>query len=869
MSLLNNNFIGFDGTPITGRAPTQLTVYADDGYQMPEELRGAVMHAYKLFCDQVNFSAFPHGYHLRNVNFPDGSKARMESNAGVHRVMVWPVGNGEEDFLPYGLCAYPINCSDAEPPVKTTWHKPVLLDWDEEAGVWVVAKGTIHQVAPIPTPPEFKSISPLYWVDAKGRACVNNGKKSFFGLEKSRVKKHKYDKFAVKKTPDQDKDTAIPFVIDDSAGGFAAPTRIYRGSVVVYETNYLRDYATENGTGKKPNLLFPPAVTQDGKTVALNVAMDHYWVEPSPGFFSKYKYYYSDVVSLSRATEFFPTGVVTKLMDNVASVSGVLWNDGTGELKSEDYLPTTTGFGDLTWEAVTSPGSPPDWHGAVLYCNWPGAANVPLGDLYVVLGGGGGGQTDVTNRRMYDKRDHKVEALATATIGYLTKGTGVEAVALTISNNAELHWKVEGQHRVADRDASVWAAIVAQPGPAMALGDSRKEVKERTVSVSQTANNFVRVSVAGFDVKTYEINSTTNGGAVRRTTLTQNTPWSHETGVDWLAGQGKVMGAGDFGARWWDGVDDTNQAPSSHRGIYYKGAQVTEFDYPSIGAAIAAQPSIISQYESSMAKSEEDADSFPNFVTTLSGTAKGRTIIGCDLDMEFLAYVECSASWNYTTTGTAVNHWISILPSNAPHTVSVKLVVKHRGVEYSKDLISSQVIAKPPKVHRDETTNPTNWPRGPADPDYGLYIYANDLGLTSVPTLVGVDGVFKAQGSSLDFAGYTKVEEDEYAKGEGGNRLVANHGMIFSKRFNIRESKFDWLFDVLLISESKRGVLTPTEAEARAYYYSDDLYNKIAKTNYLVELDHTGLKVWPEVIPPRDGCSVNPPPNRDAICFRV
>lgn len=94
MSLSNNDFIAFDGTPITGRAPTQVQVYADTGYEMSDELRGMVAHTYKLFCDAVKVSAIPLGYHVQNREFEDGSKCRIESNNGVHRVMVWPVGSG-------------------------------------------------------------------------------------------------------------------------------------------------------------------------------------------------------------------------------------------------------------------------------------------------------------------------------------------------------------------------------------------------------------------------------------------------------------------------------------------------------------------------------------------------------------------------------------------------------------------------------------------------------------------------------------------------------------------------------------------------------------------------------------------------------
>ena len=101
MSLLNNNFMTFGGESVTGRVPTQMIVYAPEGYQLSEMQQGAVSHVYKLFCDAVRVSVA--GYHVQNRILPDGTKVRMESNNGVDRVMVWPVGGGEENKMPHGF----------------------------------------------------------------------------------------------------------------------------------------------------------------------------------------------------------------------------------------------------------------------------------------------------------------------------------------------------------------------------------------------------------------------------------------------------------------------------------------------------------------------------------------------------------------------------------------------------------------------------------------------------------------------------------------------------------------------------------------------------------------------------------------------
>lgn len=89
MSLRNQNWINFNGDPVTGRAPTRVRVTPDKpGLVMTAAQEGFVAHAYKLFCDAVKFSAFPDGYHVQNRVAPDGTEVRMESNFGVHRVFV-------------------------------------------------------------------------------------------------------------------------------------------------------------------------------------------------------------------------------------------------------------------------------------------------------------------------------------------------------------------------------------------------------------------------------------------------------------------------------------------------------------------------------------------------------------------------------------------------------------------------------------------------------------------------------------------------------------------------------------------------------------------------------------------------------------
>ena len=99
MSLLNRNFLTPDGTPITGRTPTQIIVHGSG--PLSDQQRAMVEHAYKLFCDNVRLSPAASGYHARNQQLPDGTRIRMESNNSVDRVMVWPEGGEEPLYVPF------------------------------------------------------------------------------------------------------------------------------------------------------------------------------------------------------------------------------------------------------------------------------------------------------------------------------------------------------------------------------------------------------------------------------------------------------------------------------------------------------------------------------------------------------------------------------------------------------------------------------------------------------------------------------------------------------------------------------------------------------------------------------------------------
>lgn len=129
MKLNDPNTINFDGSPVTGRVPPKLRVA--DGVELSPEQAGAVMHAYKLFCDAIKLTAFPDGYHVQNRDFPDGMRVRMMSINSVHQVHVWPESKaGGRVFR--GFVVIPFNSGAPEPvggaKPKLVWLNK-LLEW--------------------------------------------------------------------------------------------------------------------------------------------------------------------------------------------------------------------------------------------------------------------------------------------------------------------------------------------------------------------------------------------------------------------------------------------------------------------------------------------------------------------------------------------------------------------------------------------------------------------------------------------------------------------------------------------------------------------------------------------------------------------
>lgn len=131
MSLANKNWVGLDGTPVTGAVPPQLLVM--QGKLTPER-HGAVAHAYHLFC--LAKATAVGEFFISNRVLTDGTRVRCESMQKIDRVLVW--ADGGEDVvakLPHGF------------GVITNWQAPRFY-WKPNKTAWQ---------APGNTPPQLQS----------------------------------------------------------------------------------------------------------------------------------------------------------------------------------------------------------------------------------------------------------------------------------------------------------------------------------------------------------------------------------------------------------------------------------------------------------------------------------------------------------------------------------------------------------------------------------------------------------------------------------------------------------------------------------------------------------------------------------------
>lgn len=239
-NLINQNWIGLDGKPVTGRVPPTIRMMAG---AMTPALMAEVAHRYQLFC--LNKQAAVGDYFVSDRVLPDGSRVRIISNMGVDVVMVWSK---------YG------------PPVAELYHGlAVFADWmamplhRRKADGAIKFAGRAVQIGSPDTTYGHCTITP----DGEGPdkrifyPMVNGGAKELWGLWK-----HKGNEGG--------KNGTIPLLLKYAGGKGQFAFMKERKLIAAdgQELYVMPDVPPRNpGETSTPQTL-PPCVTGDGKQIA-------------------------------------------------------------------------------------------------------------------------------------------------------------------------------------------------------------------------------------------------------------------------------------------------------------------------------------------------------------------------------------------------------------------------------------------------------------------------------------------------------------------------------------------------------------------------------------------------------------------------
>lgn len=96
-NLINQNWIGFDGKPVTGRVPPNIRLMAG---QMTPTVMAEVAHRYQLFC--MGKQTAVGNYFVSDKTLPGGGRVRIVSVQGVDTVFVWAPSSEDLDLMVAG-----------------------------------------------------------------------------------------------------------------------------------------------------------------------------------------------------------------------------------------------------------------------------------------------------------------------------------------------------------------------------------------------------------------------------------------------------------------------------------------------------------------------------------------------------------------------------------------------------------------------------------------------------------------------------------------------------------------------------------------------------------------------------------------------
>jgi len=879
MRVNNPDYLTFGGQPITGRIPPTMVV---DGGVLTQEQYGGVIHAYKLFCDMTKLALGD--YQIANRILKDGTRVRMISINKADTVLVWPTGGGSQEVWYRGICAYPAGyASGADFTPKGLAPVTVFKAVDVPSTPWKVLKTNPKQ-APTPAkPPLHMPVRAQYWVTTGGNVWLNySGKTNHLSIAEKGKGDHA-TKVSIGSVP----------VVARSGGspGYDLPAASYGPIPFKFEdTKYLAtSHAIASRTGailieftprtapvpairpedeipaRNPTQL-PPAISTDGSAIGLQAYDAVYFRDNPYGYSTDLKTYWWSVIS----------GVESSAVIEAQTRALSYHKDVVASLSSGAYLPIDDDTERMTWYLVY-PRSPPGWANAqVVTYNWDTGMAVYIGDYGDVISAEQHETVFSSQQKDYFSFPLHVNSTDSDVIGYIPNGIALAAVTLTVQCSITRGLYAEGQFYYGTQDGAAGVATHSDISSEYAkVGEGTKRYVRTAIDVDESNISYIEVNVGGESVRTFEVHQSTTGRAEKKTII--RTAVNYGINWDGMGGPNEHRRINTdflvttFADPGWEAVSPRT-SPDPYMGIIFtESGNIYE---PGLAGWIAgywAKPTVWDTY-SPLTLVENTADD-SDYITDMATDIASRTILGFDLQIGFIAYLELRVVSDIQLIAPKEHDWVFDLHPvgtemrNFDSTVTAKFICKYHGTTYTQTLFSV-VVSKPPIRTSNITTNWHKWDGGDTFYDGEQELISSRIWLPTTATFTGIDGVFQHQGVCQDFAGFTQDEADDpvkagYPEGTDLNR------MIYSKRFNIATMADSpvWLMsytELDSMKEEARYMIDPPPELTVPYYYSPELREKLLETTYSVQFDHSGLRAWISDIPATSSYA-----EHDSAAFRI
>lgn len=808
--MINLNFLDAEGNPIPGRVPTPVIV---SGGTLTKEQTGELAGIYGGYTAVMQMS-------LISVNMQkgvfSGGKYAIVSN-GVFDTIYVELEGGDENTAPRGLGAYPKNTAN-----NTTWNYPVVFATDS----YQIVVSNPDQVAVTAEPPTYAGFEPQYWTNADGDTCTVNAGLAFWC---SGGDGNQYSEVEITTVPELQPNgittsnyMLLPVIEPDSNNKFfVSANTVYNneGAVVhTFEADTI-DNTIQQGVRKATQL--PQIISEDGDEIILQAKDTLNWVPQGAGYSAKYRRQWYEVLalnssgvalSLSGRYDVPQYGVsdLNTTANSFANQTGA--NVGTAIANFHTIVDGwTVGLSYVTQvNGTVSVGS---WNGVE-----PGAV-VPVPTHVIV-----------------DRTDQLSETYTLAENNSFFVGRLPAETTIQVNNNITVSQLCRGDV------GSTGIRLDGVVGGGWWLGDWTYYERKRVVNVSEQQNSEVTLQLPFFDLKLWKHVSTASNGADATEQVRDLRHGYRDIDGRYVVNAPRTVNGwlfvGDLPA------DPPISSPDTRVGVVLSDGPLMETGYVSKLASVTA-----GALENSMPPTEiQTTDTASTFDVSMEYDVEGAYVIACDTRLGFLLWVEWKVSLNYSVSVGVDQGWDLGELGFADHIVTCTVKAVYNGNTFSKALFAPVTVNKVPVRYRRVTGNWYWWPT--SDPFQNeMHLYTNYWQFAGPEVYTGIDNIFLGQGLSKDFAGYNSDEDESR--------------MIFSKRIVLGNDGIDWMMDKYGISANLPN------GTGRRYYYSDELYEKICNTTYLIQFDQSGFSDWVlnvDALPPASKGSA---PDIDAICFRV